>query len=168
MALFRGQSDGNRLIGDAISTSDLLFLRGGSGGASIVRGGEVLLPNPWGAYGHGQPLRAYFEIYNLDVTKGQSRYRLTYEIHDDPEETPSAWNRLGGAVTSLFGAGRGDPSAAQTFVRAGTEHSARERIAIDIDALKPGRHRLTVAVEDLQSGERTEVDKSFVKAGPAR
>ena len=156
-------SDGNHLITDDVITSDLLFLRDSADGATIVRHDQMLYPNPWGIYGHGQHLRVYFEIYNLAVTGGQSEYRVTYEISGDPDTPRSSWNRLGRAVAGLFGGG--DPVAAQSFVRIGANHSDQEQIAIDIDALKNGRHRLSVSIHDLQSGDKTVMRKNFFKVG---
>jgi GWxTD domain-containing protein len=165
LASFVGRTESDRLLGSAIITSDLVFLREGSEGSSIARRGEILPVNPWRAYAHGQPVRVYFEIYNLNVVGGRSRYRLTFGIHKDPEESPSAWNRLGRAVTGFVGIGGGDPEVTQTFERVGLEHDGRERIAIDIDSLEEGPYRLVVTVTDLHTGERTETGKNFVKVG---
>ena len=164
ISVLRCHSDGNHLITDDVITSDLLFLRDSADGATIVRGGKILHPNPWRIYGHGQRLRVYFEVYNLNVTGGRSEYRVTYEISGDPETPRRAWNRLGRAVAGLFGVG-GDPVAAQSFVRVGTSHSDQEQIAIDVDALKNGRHRLSVSIHDLRSGDKTVMRKNFFKVG---
>ncbi len=167
IASFVGRAESDRLLGSAITTSDLVFLREGSEGSSIVRNGEVLPVNPWRAYAHSQPVRIYFEIYNLNVVGGRSRYRLTFGIHKDPEESPSAWNRLGRAVTGFVGIGSGDPEVTQTFERVGLEHNEWERIAIDIENLEEGPYRLVVTITDLHTGVRTETGKNFVKVGAA-
>jgi GWxTD domain-containing protein len=165
LATYNGQSDGSGLIGDALASSGVLLLREGRTGASFVRRDELLTANPWRTYAAGQPLRAYFEVYNLHLSEGRTRYRVTYEIHDHPDKPRTHWNRLGRWVTSIVGAGDGAPYVAQTFTRVGFDHDTSEKIAIDVDVLKGGRYRLIVTVEDINSGERTRVDKSFYKVG---
>lgn len=167
LAVFTGQSDGSRMIGDALALSDVLLLREGTTGASFVRRDELLLANPWKTYQTGQPLRAYFEIYNLSVTGGESRYRITYEIRDHPERPLNSWNKLGRWMAGVVGTRDGDPHVAQSYTRAGYGHDESEKISIDIDVLKGGRYRLIITVEDLNSGETAAVDKTFYKAGTA-
>jgi hypothetical protein len=164
-AVFVGHAQSTRLIGPATVASDLLFLRSGTEGASIVRGGEVLLANASCAYSQGQALGVYFEVYNLSVVEGRSQYRLTFNIHKDPEVPPSAWNRLGRTVTGFVGLTSSEPAVAQTFDRVGLDHDAQERIAIDIGSLAEGRYRLVVTITDLHTGGRTETGKNFVKVG---
>jgi GWxTD domain-containing protein len=163
IATFIGQCDAERFAGSDVRVSDLLYLRSVPGGTSIVRGGEVLPANPWRAYAPGQQLNVYFEIYNLDLSGGQSRYRLSFEIHDSPADPPSAWNRLGRAVSRFVGIDDGEPAVAQTFERVGENYDERERIAIDVGSLEEGRYRLIVTVTDLQNHEQDRSSKIFYK-----
>jgi GWxTD domain-containing protein len=165
IATFIGQCYGERFAGSDLQISDLLYLRDSPGGSAIVRGGETLAANPWRAYAHGQRLDVYFEIYNLAISRGNSRYRLTFEIHNSPEEPPGLWDHLGRAVRPFTGAADGDPAIAQTFERTGESHNERERIAIDVDSLDEGRYRLIVTVADLRDGEETRSSKIFYKTG---
>jgi hypothetical protein len=163
VATFIGQCDGERLTGSKVRVSDLLYLRSLPGGVSIIRGDEVLPANPWKAYAPGQPLSVYFEIYNLDLSGGESRYELMFEIHEAPEDPPGPWNRLGSAVARFVGFDDGDPAVAQSFERVGRHHDNSERISIDVASLETGRYRLVVTVTDLRDGEKDRSSKIFYK-----
>lgn len=166
-AVQRGNCDATHLARSTLTSSDILFLREGTAGASFSRGGELLTPNPWRAYGESQRVGVYFEIYNLAVKERQSRYRLTYEIHEDPDESPSPWDRLGKFVARFTGLAKGDPSLAQSFDRVGDDHRAAERMTIDVSRLPAGPHRLWLTIEDLHTGRVWETARSFIKTEPA-
>jgi hypothetical protein len=163
--VMRGQVNAMRYAGDDLIVSDILLERAGDAGNSFERHGFRVRPNPWRTYGHGQRLRAYFEIYNLLVPQGRSNYQITYAIREAVDDDPSVWNRLGRAVSNIMGVFQGDPTVSQTFDRQGIGHREYEKIAIDIDALYEGRYRSIVQVEDLTSGEYARSTKVFNKVG---
>jgi GWxTD domain-containing protein len=162
-----GTCNAVHLASSDLTSSEILFLRDGASGASFSRGGELLTPNPWRAYGEGQNVAIYFEIYNLTMVSGNSRYRVTYEIHEDPEKEPPAWRRLGGLVARITRLADDEPSVAQTIEGVGDDYRARERMAIDVSTLPEGRHRLWLTIEDLNSGSTWEMSRSFYKSGPS-
>jgi hypothetical protein len=166
-AVQRGNCDATHLAESGLISSEILFLREDLSGASFSRGGELLTPNPWRAYGPSQRVGVYFEVYNLAVTGRQSRYRLTYEIHEDPEDPPGPWHRLGKFVIRVAGLAKGSPTLAQSFERVGDSHTATERMSVDVSQLSEGRHRLWLTIEDLNSGRVWETNRSFVKAAPS-
>jgi GWxTD domain-containing protein len=163
----KGTCDAAHLASSDLTSSEVLFLREGMSGGSITRGGELLTPNPWRAYGEGQNLGVYFEIYNLAVVSGNSRYRVTYAIHADPEGEVAQWRRLGRFVARFARIAGDEPSIAQSFDRVGDDYRANERMAIDVSTLPEGRHRLWLTIEDLNTGASCEMSRGFHKAGPS-
>jgi GWxTD domain-containing protein len=166
-AVERASCDATHLAQSRLTSSEILFLREGSLGASFARGGELLTPNPWRAYGEDQGVSVYFEIYNLTVVDRQSRYRVTYGIHDDPDDNPGPWGRLGRFMSRVSGLGKGEPSVAQSFDRVDESHRARERMVIDVSKLPAGRYRLWVTITDLNNGNEWETSRSFHRAAPS-
>jgi len=164
-AALRCVCEASHLSRSGLTSSELLFLRDGPPGASFVRGGELLMPNPWRGYGNGQRVGVYFEVYNLSVAAGASRYRVTYEIYEDREESRTGWDRLGRFIANFVGMDQGAPVLAQAFDRTGDSHRSSERMAIDVDLLPEGRYRLWVEIEDLISGALWETSRSFFKVG---
>ena len=85
-------------------------------------------------------------------------------VADSPERAQDAvelirveWDLLPPVVdmrraAELVGFARGEPAVAQSFRREGASHVDSERIAVDVDALRPGRYRLVVEITDLHNG----------------
>ncbi len=166
-AVERGNCDATHLADSRLISSEILFLREETSGASFTRSGELLTPNPWRAYGGDQAVSIYFEIYNLTVVDRRSRYRVTYEIHDDPEDTPGPWHRLGKFVSKVTRLDKGAPSVAQSFDREGDSYRAGERMVIDVSMLPAGRHRLWVTIRDLNNENEWETSRSFHRTAPS-
>lgn len=164
-ARLRTKCDASHLASSNLVSSEMMFLRDGIPGGAISRAGEILLPNPWRAYGYGQRLHLYFEVYNLSVVSGQSRYRVTYAIHDEPDENRSAWRLLGEYVGRFVGLAQGPPAVAQTIERVGVAHRSGERMAIDINMLPEGHYRLWLTIDDLNDGDHWETSRDFYKSG---
>lgn len=163
--VLRGQVDATRYAGDRLAVSDIVLERSGEAGSAFERNGIPVRPNPWRMVGHGQRLRAYYEVYNLLAPTGRSHYRVTYTVRNTADESRSMWNRLGRAVVDFMGVLPGDPLVSQSFEREGIGHEENEQIAIDVDVLDEGRYRLIVEVEDLVSGEQAGTTKVFYKMG---
>jgi hypothetical protein len=63
----------------------------------------------------------------------------------------------------VVGLTHGEPAVAQSFHREGRRHVESERVAVDIDALRPGRYRLVVEITDLHSGSRAVAHTPLVR-----
>ena len=117
-----------------------------------------ILPNPSGTYVVPEPLRLYYEVYNLSRDRdGRYHFLTRYSI------LPSS-KRGGtflGFLASLFGPGQ--HYIINSFERQVERPSSAERLSIDISALKNGSYNLVLEVEDLVSKRRVQVERAFEK-----
>ena len=60
-----------------------------------------------------------------------------------------------------------EPVISQTLQRSGNHHDARERLAVDINALESDEYILEVIVRDLASGETARTRRVFSKTTAA-
>jgi hypothetical protein len=164
-----GRADAARYLTDTLVLSDILLYQQPAAGQSVTieRGGKSFYPNPGGVCEQSENLRLYLEVYNLDVTRSQSRYEITYSIYE-ADDRPKGWGaRLRRHLRNMIGmAKRRDPVISQTLQRRGARHRAGEDLAVDIDALDPGDYILEVSIRDHQSGEVAERRRGFSKAPP--
>ena len=163
-----GRTDAARYLTDKLVLSDILFYQEPPAGGErdmIRRGGKTFYPNPGGVCRQSERLRLYLEVYNLDVTRSQSQYEITYSIYE-ADDRPKGWGaRLRRNLRNMIGLARGrDPVISQTLQRQGARHRAEEDLAVDIGALDPGDYILQISVRDHQSGEVAEQRRSFAKA----
>jgi hypothetical protein len=107
------------------------------------------------------------EAYNLNVSRGISSYEVRFAIYPSRDEESPAWLDWGRRAAEFVGVARGEPAVAQSFRREGRSHVDHESVAIDIDALRPGRYRLVVEITDLRSGERAVAHTPLVREGAA-
>jgi GWxTD domain-containing protein len=176
----RADADATRFAGDRLALSDVLLFdaaeegtrleRAGTGGGlsdAIERGGLRMRPRVGHRYASGDRLHAYAEVYNLAAPGGECAYDIRFAIYPSSEGETSVWDVWRGWLADLFGTDGGVPAVSQRFTRRGAAHSAEERIAIDIDALEPGRYELVVEVTDLWTGESAVSHTPLVK-GAAR
>ena len=132
----------------------------------FVRQGLNIVPHPLRAYGRGQLVYVYYEVYNLDQDEtGRTAYNTYYEI--TPEGMPDSRGRLGGRPGRPGQPGRPDePGDQQTVVLTykgeGETSEEAEYTAIDTADLTPGVYVLNVTVEDRQTGERATRSTSFI------
>jgi GWxTD domain-containing protein len=164
-ALFRSRASTYRFTNSGVQLSDILLERESAAGPTIERGEFALRPNPWCAYAPGQLLRTYVEIYDLAMRGGATSYVLHYSIQESSSEPRTAWNRVGKVLKTLALQDDGPPIVTQSMQRSGDSHTDSEPLAIDVDALPPGRYRITIGVEDLIGGNSAEVSKVFYKVG---
>lgn len=163
LALLKSDASSYRYAGDGVAASDLLLERNDDRGPKVRRHQRVLLPNIFREYSEGERLRVYFEVYDLGVSGGRSVYDVTYAIHPYTGEKPATlWSILGRGVSTLVGREE-EPVISQTVRRSGNGHNEHEEIAINIDTLDEGRYELVVTVNDIVSGEKTEVSTLFTK-----
>jgi GWxTD domain-containing protein len=168
----RRDADAARFVGDDLAMSDVLLFRDDAGpsatAATIERGGVTMRPNVARHYSNGERLRAYVEIYNLSlVTREHTRessYDLRFAIFPGEDEDGPAWVDWGRRAAEFAGFGDDDEAViSQSFRRAGRTHDDRESMAINVDALDPGRYELAVEVTDRRSGQRAVVRAPFWK-----
>ncbi|MXY48839.1 MAG: tetratricopeptide repeat protein [Gemmatimonadetes bacterium] len=132
----------------------------------FVRQGLNILPHPLRAYGRGQLVYVYYEVYNLGQDEaGSTSYATHFEIN--PEGMPDSRGRFGGQPGRPGQPGRRDgPGDQQTVVLTyegeGDASEEAEYTAIDTADLTPGVYVLNVTVEDRQTGERVTRSTSFI------
>ncbi|MXX02414.1 MAG: tetratricopeptide repeat protein [Gemmatimonadetes bacterium] len=132
----------------------------------FVRQGLNIVPHPLRAYGRGQLVYVYYEVYNLDQDEaGRTSYATYYEIN--PEGMPDSRGRLGGQPGRPGQPGRRDgPGDQQTVVLTyegeGEAAEEAEFTAIDTADLTPGVYMLTVTLEDRHTGQRVTRSTSFI------
>ena len=159
-AVAHKDADASRFARDDLAVSDILLfdpeapLPNHPAGNTIDRGGTRLRPRVSHRYAVGQRVHLYLEAYNLDVAAGVSAYEVRIGIYPAPDDESPAWLDWGRWAAEAVGLAQGEPAVAQSFRREGRSHVDSESVAVDIDALRPGRYRLVVEVTDLHSGSR--------------
>ncbi len=121
---------------------------------SFVRKGLNIVPHPLRAYGRGQLVYVYYEIYNLDRDEaGRTSYQTYYEIKPEgmPDTGGRPVDRSGDLQTVVLSyEGEGDTS------------EEAEYTAIDTTDLTAGVYVLAVTLEDRHSGQRATRTTSFM------
>ncbi|KPJ61658.1 MAG: hypothetical protein AMJ46_00830 [Latescibacteria bacterium DG_63] len=119
---------------------------------------EGVLANPSGTYAVPEPVRLYYEVYNLARDKdGKYRFITRYSILPFKERGDSFWDFL----SSLFASSR--HYIASSFQRQVDGPSSSERLTIDVSALKNGSYRLVLEIEDTTAKQRVETERIFQK-----
>jgi len=163
-----GETSTERYLSESLVLSDILLYQPTPKDKVIPliqRGNEVFAPNPGGIYQHPEKLRLYIEVYNLDVKESQSDYDITYSIYE-ADDAPKGWvRRVARGLKHMMGFRKPpEPVISQTLQRRGPRHRAEEKIAVDIDALKPGDYVLRVSARDHKSGDGAERIRGFTKS----
>ena len=145
--------------GDALMISDLKLSTGitpTDRTGPFVRKGFNIVPHPLRAYGRGQLVYVYYEVYNLGMgEEGRSSYETYYEV--TPEDIPGLRGRPPrqsgemGKVLMTY-EGEGDTSEEAVFT------------AIDTTDLEPGVYMLTVTLKDRHTGESVSRSTNFIVA----
>ncbi|MDA0746518.1 MAG: GWxTD domain-containing protein [bacterium] len=123
--------------------------------------GIWVIPMTTKSYQKNQHPFVYYEAYGFTPDAfGQSRYKLEYTIHSEPEKG-GGFGRLVAGVGSLFRRGERSPevSVSTDQVRTGTD--LQEYFEMDLKNAKSGVNRLTVRVMDQVSGAETEKEVLF-------
>lgn len=125
------------------------------------KGHLEVIPMPTKTYPRDRSIYVYYEIYNLQRDAfGQTRYRVEYTIRS--QEKPS----LGALISQLvktISRGKKEEIAID-FEQVGSRSSEATYIALDLTACGLGRHTVSVEITDLESGETTMKEASFVVA----
>ena len=123
----------------------------------FVRQGLNIVPHPLRAYGRGQLVYVYYEVYNLEQDEaGRTSYETNYEIN--PEGMPDTRSRFDGRP----GRSGDQQTVVLTYEDEGEASEEAEYTAIDTADLTPGVYVLNVTVEDRQTGERAARSTSFI------
>jgi len=121
--------------GPALSLSDLVFGRAGAGLAWQSPTGAVPL-NPLDVYPRGGAVELYYETHGLTVGR---RYRSTIQIR------------------GVAGDAKGEVGIA--FEEAATEPNEAFRRRIDLAKLRGGQYRLTLTLEEIETGAKASRDR---------
>jgi GWxTD domain-containing protein len=122
----------------------------------FVRWGQTkVLALPSRMFRREQPIFVYYELYGLDTSAGDARYRTTYTLsarEPDRNVVAKFFSSLGellsgeeerGEITFAFE--RSQPAPADPLL---------EYVSLDVSESEPGGYTLTVEVEDLASGQK--------------
>jgi GWxTD domain-containing protein len=122
----------------------------------FVRWGQTkVLALPSRMFRREQPIFVYYELYGLDASPGEARYRTTYTLSaHEPDRNVVAkfFSSIGellsgekekGEISYAFD--RSEPTPADPLL---------EYLSLDMSESEPGGYILTVEVEDLTSGQK--------------
>jgi GWxTD domain-containing protein len=129
-----------------ISTPELAFAvaREPSGPESFRKGELSVVPNATGEVKGSELLVLYFEIYNLTMLEGRSRYGIRYRITPAEKKERSVFARFGDAFrTRTF--------IESQLIEESPETTVRRHLTIDLSALPAARYGIELEVTDLET-----------------
>ena len=143
--------------GNALMISDLKLSTGitpTDRTGPFVRKGLNIVPHPLRAYGRGQLVYVYYEVYNLSFDgSDRTSYETFYEIV--PEGMPALGNRSVRQSEDM-------QTVLLTFESDGASAEEAEFTGLDTTNLTPGVYALTVTVNDRLSGISVSETSSFI------
>lgn len=131
------------------------------GGEKYRKADDVwVLPMTTKAYRKGQSPLVYYEVYNLSRDSfGQSRFRLDYTVQYEPEKG-GGLGRFMASVGRMFRS-EGTPEISVSAEQVRAETDLKEYFELNLQKVKGGVNRLTVAVTDLSTGASVQKDVLF-------
>lgn len=122
------------------------------GGPEIVRGDSVrIVPSIDQEFSASQPLRLYYEIYNLPTDiRSLTRFDVTYTF----QFIKGSERGIKGLLGKIFPGRR--ESVSYTYREGGITRTAVRDVELNVSELRPGRYILTIAVSDLVMGAKIE------------
>lgn len=122
------------------------------GGPAIVRGDSVrVVPLVDQVFSTQQPLRLYYEIYNLPTDiRSLTRFDVTYTF----QFLKGSETGIKGLMGKIF-PGRKE-SVSYTYREGGRSQTAVRDVELNVSELRPGGYRLTIKIEDLVLGTKVE------------
>ncbi|HUF90509.1 MAG TPA: hypothetical protein VMR66_11095, partial [Gemmatimonadota bacterium] len=124
----------------------------------FVRWGQTkVLPLPSRMFRREQPVYVYYELYGLDTSGGDARYRTTYTLSArEPDRNVVA--RIFSSIGELLTGAREKGQITYSFDRsqAPPADPLLEYVSLDVSESEAGSYTLTVEVEDLASGQTRE------------
>ncbi|KAA3610568.1 MAG: hypothetical protein DWQ05_21345 [Calditrichaeota bacterium] len=116
-----------------------------------------ILVNPTGRFSQLKPFHTYFEVYNLKKdSAGKTRFEVTHKLKLMKSKKSAI-----AKFFSLFGVGK-KSSISLTNMREGTTTEAIEHLALAAQSVDPGQYKLTIRIQDMNSGESTSKDRNLV------
>ncbi len=112
-----------------------------------------IIPNPSMKFKKGELVYIYFELYNLNLKKGNTRYHVEQTVR--PLKTGNVFTNL----KRLFGIGTKEISVTRDQV--GASKVASEYGAFDFSALPAGKKELIITVKDENSGQKVSKSVHF-------
>lgn len=106
----------------------------------------LIVPNPTRKFKRKELVYIYFELYNLDLKDGTSRYHVEQTVR--PVKSGNVLTNL----KRLFGIGTKEISISRNQM--GTSKVASEYGAFDFSALPTGKKELIISVKDENSGQK--------------
>jgi hypothetical protein len=117
--------------------------------------GLHVIPYPTRTYGTSHSVYVYYEVYNLERDEfGQTNYRVEYAIR------PMTGNVLSRLVRTITG--RQKEKVTVGYDQVGLGETETVWVELTLGESRPGRHYLDVEVTDLNSGEITKRQTSFM------
>jgi hypothetical protein len=119
---------------------------------------EGILANPSGVYVTPEPLRVYYEVYNLTRgADGQCRFVTKYSIVPHKKKGSLFWEFVGSLFTP------GQHYIVSSVERQVERQSSSEELSIDISSLKDGSYRLVLEVVDSVTRQSATTERVFDK-----
>jgi len=120
--------------------------------------GEGILANPSGVYVTPEPLRVYYEVYNLAPGgDGTCRFTTKYSIVPHKKKGSLFWEFVGSLFTP------GQHYVVSSVERQVERRSSSEELSIDISTLKDGSYRLVLEVVDDVTRQSATAERVFEK-----
>ncbi len=119
----------------------------------FIKNGLKITPYPYTVVKKNRPVFLYFELYNLKFnTEGRTDYLVTHSVE--------MLEYRKGFLSRVFGTKK-QMGISTSYRQSGTVIDPREYISIDMGSLPIGLARMTVNIEDQNSGETTSRDFLF-------
>lgn len=122
----------------------------------FVRWGQTkVLALPSRMFRREQPIYVYYELYGLDASAGEARYRTTYTLSArEPDRNVVA--KFFSSIGELLSGEEERGEITYSFERsqAAPADPLLEYVSLDVSESEPGGYLLTVEVEDLASGQK--------------
>lgn len=109
--------------------------------------GLQVIPLPTHQFLVGQSLGTYFEVYNLTKDSfGQAHYKVKFQIHSLEQKT---------GLKQIFKGPDPNPEIQLTLEQIASQSKEQVYQFFDLKNTKFGKNRLTIEIQDLQSGQIT-------------
>ena len=143
--------------GETLQLSDIQlswYISENEGDGKFQKGNFWVIPMTTRTYQEDQNAYAYYELYNLTQNEfGHTRYLTTCTVRaEDPLHPFHPAGSNPDASAKLFDKGT-KPELQMRLRRVGAEASTSEYFELDLEKVKSGYNRLTIRVEDLNSGQ---------------
>ena len=121
-----------------------------------IKHGLRVFPNPTMTFKRNDPVYLYYEIYNL---KKDSDSRTSFTVEHKVALIKPSKRGIFKKALNIFSRSREEVSSMTE--REGRDETSIEHLALDLSSARAGHYRLTVTVQDRNSGERSETSTEF-------